>query len=211
METPPNRPNTPCRQCGAELAAGSAFCNRCGAGQDGERPAKAFSAAPGALPPEEEVWTGRYSLKAAMHLWLLWALWIALVLGLYLRFVEATTTTKNLLVLAFAAGPALWSLGQALIRKLTLRYRLTNHRLFTERGLLSRRHDELELIRVDDITVRQNLLQRLFDVGTVTVLSTDTTNPELCIEGILHPLELKERIRAQVRARRARTTFLETL
>ncbi len=211
METPPNRPSASCRACGAELPEASAFCNRCGAGQDGERPARPFAATGGALPPEEALWAGRYSLKAALHLWILWALWIVLVLGLYLRFVATTTATKNGLVFALAAGPALWSLAQALVRKLTLRYRLTNHRLFMERGLLSRQHDELELIRVDDVSVRQNLLQRLFDVGTVTVLSTDTTNPELCIEGIEHPLALKEQIRAQVRARRARTTFLETL
>src|SRR6185295_7013431 len=98
---------------------------------------------PGAPAPEETLWSGRYSLKAAMHLWLGWALWSVLVLGLYLRFVEATTT-KSLIAFALAAGPALWSLVRALVRKLSLRYRLTNHRLFTERGLFSRQHDELE-------------------------------------------------------------------
>ena len=213
MEGEPQAQKTQtCRQCSAELSPGSAFCNRCGASQDAERPAKAFTpAAPGALPPEETLWTGRYSLKAAAHLWLGSALWIALVLGLYLRFVETATAQKNLIVLAASLGPALWVLGLALVRKLTLRYRLTNHRLFIERGLFSRQHDELELIRVDDVSVHQNLLQRMFDVGTVTVLSTDTSNPQLRIEGIAHPLALKEQIRTQVRARRARTTFLETL
>lgn len=218
-EAKPNEPKEPsasagavCRQCAAPLPAGSAFCNRCGANQEGERPAKAFTAAaPGAPPAEETLWRGRYSLKAAMHLWLLWALWITLVLGLYLRFVDATTPLANGAVLALALGPALVSLGQALLRKLTLRYRLTNHRLFTERGLLARQHDELELIRVDDVAVHQNVLQRLFDVGTVRVLSTDSSSPELRLEGVPRPLAVKEEIRTQVRARRARTTFLETL
>ncbi len=201
-----------CSQCSAELPVGSAFCNRCGANQDGERPAKPFPAAHAGAPvPEETLWSGRYSLKAAVHLWIGWALWITLVLGLYLRFMEEKTTLWNEIAFGVAAGPALWSLGRALVRKFSLRYRLTNHRLFTERGLFSRQHDELELIRVDDVSVHQNFLQRLFDVGTVTVLSTDTSNPELLIEGITHPLVLKEQIRGQVRARRARTTFLETL
>ena len=71
-----------CRQCSAELAPGSAFCNRCGASQDGERPAKSFApAATGGLPPEEALWSGRYSLRAAMHLWLLWGAWIVLEIG----------------------------------------------------------------------------------------------------------------------------------
>src|SRR5262245_49803340 len=149
-----------CRECGAELPPGSAFCNRCGANQAGERPAKPFSAAgAGGVPPEETLWMGRYSLKAVAHLWLLWALWMALVLGLYVRFVEPRTALGNELALALAVGPVLWSLAAALLRKLTLRYRLTNHRLFTDRGIFARQHDELELIRVDDVSVRQNLLQ----------------------------------------------------
>jgi len=210
MDAPQTLPT--CRQCGSELPAGSAYCNRCGASQLDERPAKPLHTAPaGAPPPEETLWTGSHSLKADVHLWILWALWIALVLALYLRYMTTPTTATNLGVCALAVGPALWSLGRALVHKFGLRYRLSNHRLFTERGLFSRRLDELELIRVDDVSVRQNLLARLFDVGTVTVISTDATNPKIEIEGIARPLELKELIRTQVRARRARTTFLETL
>jgi hypothetical protein len=45
----------------------------------------------------------------------------------------------------------------------------------------------------------------------VHVLSTDATNPRLAMEGIADPLALKELLREHVRARRARTTFLESL
>lgn len=213
----PSRPDPMlCRQCSAELPDGSAFCNRCGTNQVQERPAQPFPAgSPGTQPAEETLWRGRYSLKAAAHLWLSWPLWMLLMLSLGLlrgslpaRFVPERFT---LWLALLALLPGAWPLGHALVRKLSLRYRLTNHRLFTERGLLSRQHDELELIRIDDVSVRQTLLQRLLDVGTVTVLSTDASNPALAIEGIAHPLELKETIRAQVRARRARTTFLESL
>jgi len=138
-------------------------------------------------------------------------LWGALALGLYLRFAENPSGTFNLIALALAVLPGFFQLGRGLLRHLGTRYRLTNHRLFIQRGLFTRVHDELELIRVDDVSVRQNLLQRPFDVGTVIVLSTDATSPVLEIAGVARPLELKELIRAQVRARRARTTFLETL
>lgn len=203
-----------CHQCSTEIPDGSGFCNRCGAGQEAGAPAKPFaaaSAAPPGQPSEQTLWTGRYSFKDAAHLWILSAVWIALVLWLYLRFVQVPTQKSNLIAFAVALVPVVLVLGQALVRKLSLRYRLTNHRLFTVRGLLARQHDELELIRVDDVSVRQNLLQRVFDVGTVTVLSTDSSNPVLAIQGVERPLELKERIRGEVRARRARTTFLETL
>lgn len=201
-----------CRQCSAEIPDASPFCNRCGSAQGGDRPARPFGEPAAAeQPAEETLWSGRYSLKAAAHLWVLWALWISVVVAAYVLFTTTRGAWTNGLFLAGGFGPGLWMLTQALLRKLTLRYRLTNQRLFTERGLLARAHDELELIRVDDVSVRQNLLQRALDVGTVTLLSTDTSSPRLAIEGIEHPLALKEMIRAQVRARRARTTFLETL
>ena len=127
----------------------------------------------------------------------------------------ALSTSRSAWILwlaaAVALAPGAWALGAALLRRWTLHYRLTTHRLFTERGLLRRRHDELELIRVDDVSVRQNLLQRWLGVGTVTVVSTDSSNPRLEIEGIEDPLALKEQIRRPVRTLRARTTFLETL
>lgn len=205
----------PCRQCSAELPAGSEFCNRCGASQAEERPARPFpTAQPAALPatqPEETLWSGRYALKSMAHLWLLAGLWLLVVVVAYFQLPGTPSAGGKWLALGLGLLPALLVLVLGLVRKLTLHYRLSNHRLFTVRGLFSRQHDELELIRVDDVSVRQNLLQRWCGVGAVTVLSTDASNPRLEIQGIERPLELKELIRAQVRARRARTTFLENL
>jgi uncharacterized membrane protein YdbT with pleckstrin-like domain len=201
-----------CRQCSSELPPGSAFCNRCGASQVDETTSGGIPMAPAGAPtPEQPLWTGRYSLRAATHQWILSALWAALVMALYLRFVPTRTQRTDLIALAAALLPAVVALGRAFWRRLSLRYRLTNHRLFTERGIFSRHHDELELIRVDDVSVRQNFLQRLFGVGAVKVLSTDPSSPELTMEGIARPLEVKELLRTQVRARRSRTTFLESL
>ena len=201
-----------CRQCSAALSPGSAFCNRCGASQIDESTGGVEPMTPaGAAVPEQPLWSGRYSLRAATHLWFLSALWTALVIALYLRFVGTRTQRLDLIALAVGLAPAILALGRTMIRALSLRYRLTNHRLFTERGLLSRQHDELELIRVDDVSVHQNLLQRLFGVGAVKVLSTDPTSPVLTMEGIARPLQVKELLRTQVRARRSRTTFMESL
>lgn len=206
----------PCRQCSAELPEGSAFCNRCGASQAEEHApgpfsAAPFSAAPSAVVAEETLWSGRYSLKAVAHLWILAGLWMLAIFAAWLNLPGEPSTSGNGIALAAALLPALVVLAQGTWRKLALRYRLSNHRLFTVHGVLARRHDELELIRVDDVSVHQNFLQRWFGVGTVTVLSTDASNPRLEMQGIVGPLELKELIRAQVRARRARTTFLESL
>jgi hypothetical protein len=95
-----------CQQCSAELPEGSAFCNRCGTAQVDALATSASTAAPRAplapapsdaqargsraQPPEEPLWSGRYSLRAAAHLWILSVLWIALVAWLYLRYVETS-------------------------------------------------------------------------------------------------------------------------
>lgn len=200
-----------CRQCSAELPAGSEFCNRCGVSQAEERPARPFPATQAATQPEETLWSGRYALKSMAHLWFLAGLWLLVVAVAYFQLPGTPSPGGQWLALGLGLLPAMLVLVLGLVRKLTLHYRLSNYRLFTVRGLFSRQHDELELIRVDDVSVRQNLLQRWFGVGAVTVLSTDASNPRLEIQGIERPLELKELIRAQVRARRSRTTFLENL
>jgi membrane protein YdbS with pleckstrin-like domain len=202
-----------CRHCRAELPEGSSFCNRCGGPQmDAPAGAQPFSA-PAATKPaaEETLWKGRYSARAAAHLWFLWALWIAAVIAAYVLFVEVGSSALRWTFAVAALLPGLWIALKIAYKKVSMRYRLTNQRMFRDSGILSRRHDELELIRVDDVSVAQNVVQRVFRVGLVTLHTTDTTDPKLTIEGIEDPVEVKERIRELVRARRSRATFLEKL
>ena len=84
------------------------------------------------------------------------------------------------------------------------RYRLTNQRLFAETGLIAKNLEEVELFRVKDVTLRQGVLDRLLGVGTVTVLSTDDTAPELALAGVRDPLAAKEALRTAFRAARQR-------
>ena len=84
------------------------------------------------------------------------------------------------------------------------RYRLTTQRLFVQTGLIAKKLEEVELFRVKDVTVSQRFLQRLFDVGSVVVLSTDDTTPRLELAGICNPIEVKEKIRNAFRTSRQR-------
>lgn len=78
------------------------------------------------------------------------------------------------------------------------RYRITNYRIDFERGILSKRIDTMELWHVDDVNFRQSLLDRIFNVGDITVISDDQTTPRLELRGIpnARPLfdSLKQRI-----------------
>ena len=78
------------------------------------------------------------------------------------------------------------------------RYCLSEDRLFISEGFLSIRDDEVLLYRVRDIDTRRTLWQRLFGVGTVTVLSSDKTMPTLVLKNIKDPIMVKELIHNQV-------------
>mgnify|MGYP000776154995 FL=1 len=64
------------------------------------------------------------------------------------------------------------------------RYQLSEDRLFLSQGFLNIKDDEVLLYRVRDIDTRRNLWQRLFGVGTVTVLSSDRTTPTLVLKNV---------------------------
>ena len=78
------------------------------------------------------------------------------------------------------------------------RYALSEDRLFLSEGFLNIRDDEVLLYRVRDIDSSRSLWQRLFGVGTITVMSSDKSMPILELRNIKHPLEVKELIHQQV-------------
>lgn len=80
------------------------------------------------------------------------------------------------------------------------RYALSEDRLFISEGALNIRDDEVLLYRVRDIDTRRSLWQRLFGVGTVTVISSDKTMPNLVLKNIHDPVMVKELIHQQVEA-----------
>ena len=78
------------------------------------------------------------------------------------------------------------------------RYALSEDRLFLKRGFLNVHQDAIVLYRVRDLRVSQTLWQRVFGVGTVTVISTDKSIPELALKNIRQPNEVKELIHEYV-------------
>ena len=78
------------------------------------------------------------------------------------------------------------------------RYSLSDDRLFISVGFLNIKDDEILLYRVRDIDTSRTLWQRIFGVGTVTVVSSDKTMPSLVLKNIKDPVFVKELIHKQV-------------
>lgn len=190
-----------------------------GTGGSPGRPASANPAEPlrrtageGAVGPETPVWEGRGDWRyqiSAVAMFLIVSVVILILLGFFID-----TKGKNwlwwlgaIVVLAFGVRMA-WIL---IVHIYATRYRLTTQRLFIDRGILSRTTDQLELIRVDDVRVRQRLLDRMFGIGSVDVLSTDVSDAKMSIIGIGNPDTVAEHIRSSMRQLRQKSLFIENL
>ena len=90
------------------------------------------------------------------------------------------------------------------------RYRLSEDRLFCEKGFLNLKADEVLLYRVRDLVLTMSLGQRILGVGTVCVISSDQSIPHLDLKNVKHPRQVKELIHRNVEAakdkRRMRAT-----
>ena len=78
------------------------------------------------------------------------------------------------------------------------RYAMSEDRLFLSTGLFSIRDDVVLLYRVRDIDTRRSLFQRMFGVGTIIVMSTDKTSPNLVLKNVKDPVMVRELIHNQV-------------
>ena len=78
------------------------------------------------------------------------------------------------------------------------RYRLSEDRIFVEKGFLNIQSEEVLLYRVRDLELRMSLGQRIFGVGTVCVHSSDKTAPDLNLLNVKRPRQVKELIFRQV-------------
>lgn len=78
-----------------------------------------------------------------------------------------------------------------------MHYTLTNQRLIIEKlGVASSNKQEINLIRVNDVSYKQGLKDKVLGIGNVTVYSTDPSTPEILIKQIKDPEKIKEAIRS---------------
>jgi uncharacterized membrane protein YdbT with pleckstrin-like domain len=75
-------------------------------------------------------------------------------------------------------------------------YKITTQRVVIERGLFSKRMEQIDLYRVVDYVVERPLGQRMLGTGNVVLEAMDKTTPEVRIEGVkTDVVALYERLR----------------
>ena len=88
-------------------------------------------------------------------------------------------------------------------------YRLTSERLLVESGVINKATEALELYRVRDLQVTQPLLQRMFGLETITLLTSDSSAAQVVVDYIPRGLGLADKFRAQVEACRVKKRVRE--
>jgi uncharacterized membrane protein YdbT with pleckstrin-like domain len=160
------------------------------------------TAAKSDVPPERDLWQGRYSHRAMIGTWIGGGAATCILLGIGIAFARSAGWWW-----AIVGAIALLWIGLAVqlkYRQWNVRFRLTTRRFSHERGILTRTTDVIEVIDMDDTTLVQSFLMRLVDVGDIKIESSDRSHPEIWLRGIEHVHEVKEQIDSARRAERER-------
>ena len=75
------------------------------------------------------------------------------------------------------------------------RYTLTTERLKISRGMVGRQVENFELIRMQDIDYKQNIAERVTNLGDITIKGQDASNPEIVLRNVVNPEEVYETLR----------------
>ncbi len=203
----------PCIFCAETIQERAVKCRFCGEFLNSEK-AKALlaeaeaKANPDSQAPEEEeteiddgiLFAGRPSLWGMA--WSMVCSLVFLVLaGCLMKFpleemankpLELNLTANEALAIGQVRVFAGLAIGAFVAIKLLIRilmlkmiyYEVNADRIEWSRGILDRRVDNLDMFRVVDLKMRRSLLDCIFGVGTVALITKDRTDPEFVFEKV---------------------------
>jgi membrane protein YdbS with pleckstrin-like domain len=155
---------------------------------------------------EEVVWEARYAMRnfigrIAFRI-VLTVAWLALAV-----YTWGYRNENDLGVLTAIAGGIVALLWLQLIYRMVQAhfghyYRLTTRRLFISTGLMRRRRDMMELLRIKDVYTRQSLIERWLSLGTVVIVSSERDLPVFYVTGVQNPKEVMDLVWHHARAER---------
>lgn len=172
--SPADRQTQACPFCGEDILQTAIKCKHCGEFLDGRakqpnlhHPKKA------GFQIENEMWKGKPSHLCYLAHYILGAL-LLLVFGLGLLFILYALLDRN-----------------------TRIYTLTNRRVMSKAGIISRNIHEVGLKDIRNINLKQGIMERLFGLGTVEIASAGTAGVEVRFVGVRDPMRVRDLVRRE--------------
>lgn len=81
-------------------------------------------------------------------------------------------------------------------------YSFDEERLYVETGFFNQRQDEVRLYRIVDIAMTRTLLQRIFGLGTVHLVTSDKSLGSFDLVNIKNTYEIKEQLSGLIEKQR---------
>jgi membrane protein YdbS with pleckstrin-like domain len=197
----------PCPFCAETIQAAAVKCRFCGEFLNTEK-AKALQVDPDAAPESTEqeqeddriLFAGRPSLwgmapavvKGLIVFAIVWLLvklplesYASSLLELKLTATQAFAISRYKMLAS--EGIVVLVILILLLKAFKLKmiyYEVSADRIEWSRGILDRRVDNVDMFRVIDLKMRRSLLDCVFGIGTVALITTDKTDPEFVFEKV---------------------------
>jgi uncharacterized membrane protein YdbT with pleckstrin-like domain len=151
-------------------------------------------------PAEEIVFDGHPSWRSTLGFYVLGFV-AAVAAGIVAGVIGGGTIGVVVLVVALAAVMLV-----GLVRRLGTHYLVTTERLRIRRGILSRRVQQTQLDRVQNVNTDQSFFERVLQIGTVDFDTAGTDDSDFTFRGIADPEDVVAAVDSAQRAAAAQST-----
>ena len=193
-----------CSNCGSYIAPGVRFCSGCGAAAidpEATRIVRAQSGIPTRLDEgnedlEETVFTVRPTMifiKLGYALAVIGAIALVFLLA---TFTPVPAYISVLLGLALLLVPAYYH-----IRRNTVRYTLTDHKIEIDKGLIARITRNIPLSKIQDVTVSASIPQRILGFGDLIIDNASEEGGVTVLHNISKPRHYADLLLRELRRR----------
>jgi uncharacterized membrane protein YdbT with pleckstrin-like domain len=150
-----------------------------------------FNLAPG----EQIVFEGHPSWRAIIDFYLKGAAATGLLIALIVLWGKTIGdgTNTGLVTAVLLVGVGVTAVA-GFLKRVATRYTITNRRLHIKHGIVSREVQESRLTRVQDVSYRQSLIQRLLRIGDIDFDTAATDPTSFVFAGVADPSEVVEKV-----------------